>query len=196
MPWRGHRRTYGGKPLRNRRLFRVFPPVWAALIVWGFSVAQAAPPLRLGSGQVTNQEMEAALTCQCSCGLTVHNCNHLQCGFAIPAKEQIAEQLEQGQSREAILASFVSRYGEKVLSAPTATGFNLAAWVTPFLVVLIGAVSIGFLARRWAKRPSTSDAQGLTPRGDGRPSVQPERSVSEGEGYQERLKKELETFEG
>ena len=107
-------------------------------------MAQATPP--------TNQEMEAALTCQCSCGLTVHSCNHLQCGFAIPAKEQIAEQLERGASREAILASFVTRYGEKVLSAPTTTGFNLTAWVTPFLVVLIGAVSIGLIARRWTKK--------------------------------------------
>ena len=115
--------------------------------------------------------------------------------FAIPAKEQIAEQLAQGASREAILASFVTRYGEKVLSAPTVTGFNLTAWVTPFLVVLIGAVSIGLIARRWAKRPSTSGAQRLTLRTDGRPSVHPERSVSEVEGYQQRLKKELETFE-
>ena len=146
-------------------------------------MARAAPP--------TNQEMEAALTCQCSCGLTVHSCNHLQCGFAIPAKEQIAEQLAQGASREAILASFVTRYGEKVLSAPTASGFNLAAWVTPFLVILIGAVSIGLIVRRWAKRPSTSGAR----RTDGPPSVHPERSGSEVEGYQERLKKELETFE-
>ena len=135
--------------------------------------------------------MEAALTCQCSCGLTVHSCNHLQCGFAIPAKEQIAEQLAQGASREAILASFVTRYGEKVLSAPTASGFNLAAWVTPFLVILIGAVSIGLIARRWAKRPSTSGAR----RTDSPPSGHPERSGSEVEGYQERLKKELETFE-
>lgn len=160
--------------MRNRRLFRVFLPGFVALIVWGFAVAQAAPP--------TNQEMEAALTCQCSCGLTVHSCNHLQCGFAIPAKEQIAEQLEQGASRQAILASFVTRYGEKVLSAPTATGFNLAAWLTPFLVVFIGAVSIGFIALRWTKSRSRADAS-------------PSAPLSTPSPYQERLKKELETFE-
>jgi len=127
--------------------------------------------------------MEAALTCQCSCGLTVHSCNHLQCSFAIPAKEQIAEQLEQGASREAILASFVTRYGEKVLSAPTAAGFNLAAWITPFLVILLGAAGIGLIARRWAKN---------------RPSVQAVSSPTTPvptDPYQERLKKELETFE-
>ncbi len=169
--------------MRNRRLL----VCWVCWVCWVGSVAQAAPP--------TNQEMEAALTCQCSCGLTVHSCNHLQCGFAIPAKEQIAEQLAQGASREAILASFVTRYGEKVLSAPTATGFNLTAWLMPFLVVLIGAVSIGLLARRWTKRPSTSDAQRPALRTDDRSSVHPERSLSEVEAYQQRLKKELETFE-
>ena len=161
--------------MRNRRLL-VYWVCWVCWVCWADPVTQAAPP--------TNQEMEAALTCQCSCGLTVHSCNHLQCGFAIPAKEQIAEQLEQGASRETILASFVTRYGEKVLSAPTTTGFNLAAWTMPFLVVLIGAVSIGLIALRWTKR---------------RPPVQavssPASSTSTPHPYQERLKKEIETFE-
>ncbi len=160
--------------MRNRYLL-VCWVTWVCWVCWVAPVAQAAPP--------TNQEMEAALTCQCSCGLTVHSCNHLQCGFAIPAKEQIAEQLEQGASREAILASFVTRYGEKVLSAPTATGFNLTAWVTPFLVVLIGAVSIGFIARRWTKNRSSVQAESS-----------PATPVPT-DPYQERLKKELETFE-
>ena len=138
--------------------------------------AVAAPP--------TNQAMEASLTCQCSCGLTVHNCNHLQCGFAIPAKEQIAELLEQGKSRQAILSSFVVRYGEKVLSSPTATGFNLAAWIAPFLVVFIGAVSIGFIVLRWTKnRPP---AQAVSPSSTPTSTPNP---------YQERLEKELKMFE-
>ena len=157
--------------MRNRQLL----VCWVCWVCWVASVAQATPP--------TNQEMEAAITCQCSCGLTVHSCNHLQCGFAIPAKEQIAEQLEQGASREAILASFVTRYGEKVLSAPTARGFNLAAWVTPFLVVLIGAVSIGLIARRWTKNRSSIQAASSP------------TTPAPADPYQERLKKELETFE-
>ena len=86
----------------------------------------------------TTQEVEEALTCQCGCGLTVHSCNHLQCGFAVPAKQTIVEQVSQGAGKEEVVATFVARYGEKVLSAPTTSGFNLAAWLTPFLAVLGG----------------------------------------------------------
>src|SRR2546428_13321399 len=90
-----------------------------------------------GAAAPTTQEVEEALACQCGCGLTVHSCNHLQCGFAVPAKQTIAEQVSQGKGKAEITAAFVVRYGEKVLSAPTTSGFNLAAWVTPFLVVLV-----------------------------------------------------------
>lgn len=144
------------------------------LLVCGFSLALAASP--------TNQAIEESLTCQCSCGLTVHSCNHLNCSFAVPAKEKIAEQIGLGQSQDIILASFVSRYGEKVLSSPTISGFNLAAWITPFLVVLIGGVGIGLISVRWTKRHSQDQAS-TTPSGKPNP-------------YQERLQKELDDFEG
>jgi cytochrome c-type biogenesis protein CcmH len=123
------------------------------------------------------------LTCQCGCGLTVHSCNHLQCGFAIPAKQEVAQQLSEGKKRDEILSSFVARYGEKVLSAPTTSGFNLAAWITPFLAVLIGAVLVGIVSFRWARN---------------RPQTAPDTSPlsAEANQYQARLKKELDTFDG
>jgi cytochrome c-type biogenesis protein CcmH len=130
----------------------------------------------------TTQEVEEALTCQCSCGLTVHNCNHLQCGFAVPAKQTVAEQVSQGKSTEEITATFVSRYGEKVLSSPTTSGFNLAAWITPFLAVLAGGVVIGLVSLRWTRRREQSERdQSLAPSG--------------ADQYRDRLKRELDTFD-
>jgi cytochrome c-type biogenesis protein CcmH/NrfF len=130
----------------------------------------------------TSQELEEALTCQCSCGLTVHSCNHLQCGFAVPAKERIAKSVSQGQSKESILAAFVAEYGEKVLSAPTTTGFNLAAWITPFLALLLGGIIVGLFGLRWSRRRAS-----ITPQ------TSPTSEVTD--EYRERLKKELDTFE-
>ena len=99
----------------------------------------------------TQSEIEEALTCQCGCGLTVHSCNHLQCPSGIPLKHEIAEQLGLGKTRPEVLAYFAGKYGEKILSAPTTTGFNLIAWVTPFAVVLIAAAIVVKVTRGWRR---------------------------------------------
>ena len=131
----------------------------------------------------TTQEVEESLSCQCGCGLTVHSCNHLQCGFAVPAKQTIADQMSQGKGKEEIVAAFVARYGEKVLSAPTTSGFNLVAWITPFLAILVGGGLIGLVSLRWSRRNSRNES---------------ERSPapSSADQYRDRLKKELDAFDG
>lgn len=96
--------------------------------------------------------VEEALTCQCGCGLTVHSCNHLQCPSAIPFKKEIAEQLAAGKTHPEVLASFASTYGEKVLSAPTTSGFNLVAWVMPFLAVFVATIAVVAFVARWRNR--------------------------------------------
>jgi cytochrome c-type biogenesis protein CcmH len=112
------------------------------------TAAYAAP-----TGHATQQEVEEALTCQCGCGLTVHACNHLQCGSGEPMKKEIADRLAEGQGADEILASFRARYGEKVLSAPTFRGFNWLAWITPFAVVLAGGLAMTLVIRRWVRAP-------------------------------------------
>ena len=131
----------------------------------------------------TTQEVEESLSCQCGCGLTVHSCNHLQCGFAVPAKQTIAEQMSQGKGKEEITAAFVARYGEKVLSAPTTSGFNLAAWITPFLAILVGGGLIGLVSLHWSRRNSQNESE--------RPPA-----PSSADQYRDRLKKELDAFDG
>jgi cytochrome c-type biogenesis protein CcmH len=101
----------------------------------------------------TQSAIEESLTCQCGCGLTVHSCNHVQCPSAIPLKAEIAEQLAAGKTREEVLTHFAGKYGEKILSAPTTSGFNLVAWVTPFAAVLVAATIIVVVSKRW-RRPA------------------------------------------
>jgi cytochrome c-type biogenesis protein CcmH len=100
-------------------------------------------------------DLEESLTCQCGCGLTVHACNHLQCPSGIPLKEEIASQLALGKTREDVLSYFSGKYGEKILSSPTTSGFNIVAWVMPFAVVLVAATIIVVLTRRWRRLPRT-----------------------------------------
>jgi cytochrome c-type biogenesis protein CcmH/NrfF len=105
----------------------------------------------------TQTEIEESLTCQCGCGLTVHSCNHLQCPSGIPLKEEIASQLALGKTRPEVLTYFSGKYGEKILSSPTTSGFNIVAWVMPFAALLIAAVVIVVLTRRW-RRPVAAGA--------------------------------------
>jgi cytochrome c-type biogenesis protein CcmH/NrfF len=119
---------------------------------------------------VTQQEVEEALTCQCGCGLTVHSCNHLNCGSGEPMKAEIRERLGRGEGKDQILDAFKARYGEKVLSAPTFQGFNWFAWVTPFAAVLAAAALLVFTIRRRVRTPAavaapaSSDNQALRAR--------------------------------
>jgi cytochrome c-type biogenesis protein CcmH len=92
------------------------------------------------------------VTCQCGCGLTVANCNHPDCSFSIPIKKNIAAMLARGLSTSQILASYRAKYGEKILSAPTTEGFNLLAWITPFAVLLVGALAVIAAISRWNRR--------------------------------------------
>ena len=45
---------------------------------------------------------------------------------------EIQRMIDKGMDRPAIIAIYRTKYGEKILSAPTTEGFNLLAWVMPF----------------------------------------------------------------
>ena len=132
----------------------------------------------------TQTEIEEALTCQCGCGLTVHSCNHLQCPSAIPLKEEIGQQLALGKTRPEVLEHFATTYGEKILSAPTTSGFNIVAWVTPFLAVFVATILIVAFVSRWRGRVVPAAA----------PTAPPDDEATE--ARRARLKAELDRFEG
>lgn len=122
----------------------------ATLVAIGLVLLASAPP-RADATIATQQAVEESLTCQCGCGLTVHSCNHLQCNSATPLKREIAEQIASGQTQEQILDYFEHKYGEKILSAPGTSGFNLTAWVVPYLGIGLGGLLIGVVLTRWRR---------------------------------------------
>lgn len=125
------------------------------LLLSARAVAGAARP---ANPATTTQEVAEGLTCQCGCGLTVANCNHPSCSFAVPVKDEIGAMISRDMSKAAVLASFRHKYGEKVLSAPTTEGFNMLAWTIPFIALLVGAALILLTIRRWKREPRLEDA--------------------------------------
>lgn len=121
----------------------------------------------IGAKPPTQHEIEESLTCQCGCGLTVHSCNHLNCGSGEPIKAEIRERLGRGESKEQILDAFRTRYGEKVLSSPTFQGFNWFAWITPFAVVLAAGTVLAVAIRRRVHATAEADAMPAPPAAPG-----------------------------
>ncbi len=119
------------------------------------AIASLLVLLAIAPAQAGQREVEERLACQCGCGLTVHTCNHLQCSFAVPVREDVAKSLAAGQTEDAIIARYVGEYGEKVLSSPTHEGFNLLAWWGPYIALLLGAMAVVLAIRRFAGKPTS-----------------------------------------
>lgn len=141
----------------------------------------------LAAGPPSFQEIEESLTCQCGCGLTVHACNHLQCPSALPLRREIREQLGLGLDKDQVLAHFQQKYGEKILSSPTASGFNLTAWTMPFVVLAVGGVLVVVTLRRWRSASTRRSARG---------PVAAIPNPSELAAHERTLDRELERFDG
>ncbi len=97
-------------------------------------------------------DIKKSLVCLCDCSMTVEACQgSMACTSADNLTMEAQQYVEQGMNKEAILAAFISKYGEYILAAPTKHGFNLTAWVLPFaLIILAGLVIVGVL-RYWVR---------------------------------------------
>lgn len=67
-------------------------------------------------------------------------------------REEITLRLQQGQQEEEIIQAFVDRYGIQVMNQPPAEGFNLLAWVMPFVGLAVVLIVGGWVLRQWLRR--------------------------------------------
>ncbi len=80
-------------------------------------------------------------------------------------RAEIVDQLQEGQSEEQIIQSFIDRYGIQVLNEPPAEGFNVLAWVMPFVGLAVVLAVGGWALRQWSRRrPAEAVQQQAEPR--------------------------------
>ncbi len=130
----------------------------------------------------TLSDISKQLICQCGCTLVLANCTHVECHSREAMTTFIAQQLDQGQSEKQILQLFVTQYGEQVLASPPKRGFNLMAWLLPFVAILAGGVVIYAAIKKWVGRGRLSETYAITEAGE------------ENEKYQRQLEEELKEF--
>jgi cytochrome c-type biogenesis protein CcmH len=86
------------------------------------------------------------LMCPVCAGQTVAESNS---ALAVQMRQIIRERLQQGQTREEIIAYFVAQFGEHVLATPPRRGGGLLIWLMPLAVLGVGfAVLQRFIRRR------------------------------------------------
>ncbi|TAM79541.1 MAG: hypothetical protein EPN47_17190 [Acidobacteria bacterium] len=95
--------------------------------------------------------------CLCGCVTSLNTCAHLNCEVKAEMHKIIRADLSEGKGEPAILQDLVDHYGEKVLAAPPARGFNLTAWILPGVGLLIGLLLAITIVRRW-RRPAVQAA--------------------------------------
>ena len=93
------------------------------------------------------------LICVCGCNQILLECNHVGCTYSDGMRNELAAAIRRGDSNDLVLQAFVQKYGSIVLAAPTTTGFNLVAWITPYVLLLAGFAFAGMIVRSWKNRP-------------------------------------------
>jgi cytochrome c-type biogenesis protein CcmH len=127
--------------------------------------------------------LKAAERVLCDCGCHPQSVAACACGRAAELRDEMRAMVAGGMSGDEVIASYVAKHGEKILIAPDAEGFNLLAWLGPLAMLLLGAVAVVFLVRRWGPRKTDRTDQATSP------------DLSPDDPYVNKLRRELEEMQ-
>jgi cytochrome c-type biogenesis protein CcmH len=74
-------------------------------------------------------------------------------------RQFISARIAAGDTKSEIEDKLVVQFGPAILAEPSRHGFNLLAWVLPFVGVALGAVALGVLAWRWSRARDPAPAR-------------------------------------
>jgi cytochrome c-type biogenesis protein CcmH/NrfF len=102
------------------------------------------------------------LMCTCGCAQLLGECDHYGCPDRGQEAAELNAGIAAGNADQDIFNSFVASYGATVLAAPTTHGFDLVAWIAPFLVLAAGLLGTVLLVRRWKISPEVAQTAAAT----------------------------------
>jgi cytochrome c-type biogenesis protein CcmH len=113
------------------------------------SVQEPLPAVRLTPEQEERARvLEGELRCPVCRSQSIRQSRSF---MADDMRRKVRVMIAEGRSDAEIREYFTDRYGTWVLLTPPRSGFNLAAYILPALVVLVGAVGLALAARRWRR---------------------------------------------
>jgi cytochrome c-type biogenesis protein CcmH len=105
--------------------------------------------------------LEHRLKCTCGCNLDIYTCRttDFTCTYSPALHRELLDLRAAGKEPEQVVEAFVAKYGEQILMAPPARGFNLAGYLVPGAVVaLAGSTLALMLIRRGRRVAAIADA--------------------------------------
>ncbi|MGB6687353.1 MAG: cytochrome c-type biogenesis protein CcmH [Terracidiphilus sp.] len=104
------------------------------------------------------ESLSHRLMCTCGCAQLLGECDHYGCPDRGQESDELNAAVAAGKSDQDVFTSFVAKYGATVLAAPTTHGFDLVAWIAPFLVLAAGLLGTVMLVRRWKIDPAVTQS--------------------------------------
>src|SRR5271155_466367 len=125
----------------------------------------AAVFVLLGAGDPATRfnQIGHQMMCICGCNQILLECNHVGCPASDGMRNELIASVTRGDSDSLVEQGFVQKYGPTVLAAPTTRGFDRAAYIIPFIALILGFGLIVLVIRAWKNRPAPALADGLRP---------------------------------
>src|SRR5688500_18574041 len=130
------------------------------------AVKLAAKPSAVASmSEAQRDELEHQIKCQCGCPLDVYTCRttDFSCSVSPRMHADVMSLVSGGYSSAEVLRAFQDVYGERVLMSPVKAGFNWLGYLTPSVVIAVGAIVLYTLIRRWGTRAALKHAAVTVP---------------------------------
>ncbi len=149
----------GGATTAMLVLLMLLPPIGLRGQAPAAGARESVAPIEMNPLEA---ELQGQIMCMCGgCRAPLNDCPMPNCHAKIPEKERLHAMVEEGKSRDEIIAAFVKEYGgQDVLGAPIDEGFNRLAWLFPYMVGLGSAVAVGFAAVRLSRRREPQSDEG------------------------------------
>jgi len=104
----------------------------------------------------TASEVENSLMCFACRGESLNKC---RAGCGDHMRTTIKTMIKEGKTKDEIIGFYVKEHGETILTTPPKRGFNLVAYILPFIGLLIGAIIAFFFVKKWGKTAETATVE-------------------------------------
>ena len=141
-------------PMR-RKFGSPFQIALLAVAIFGF--------LGAGDESARVNDLGHRMMCVCGCNQILLECNHVGCAYSDRMRGELIAAVDRGDNDDLTLQVFVQKYGPTVMAAPSKTGFNRVAWITPYLALALGLTMVIFIVRAWRARPLVLPAGAVAP---------------------------------